>query len=61
MTARGSKDSSILRLMRRLLRREPADDVRKKVEAIRAAAKYEFPAGDIEQILSEIESGYSSK
>ncbi len=33
-------------------------DVKKKLEAIRAAALHEFPTGDIEQMLAEIESGY---
>jgi len=41
-------------------RREPVEDVDKKIAAIRAAAKYEFPAGDIEQMLEEIERGYAS-
>lgn len=29
-----------------------------KIEAIRAAAKHEFPSGDIATMLDEIESGY---
>ncbi len=29
-----------------------------KLAAIRQAAAHEFPAGDIEQMLAEIESGY---
>jgi hypothetical protein len=39
-------------------RREPTKDVEKKLEAIRAAAKYQFPVGDIDQMLDEIEQGY---
>jgi len=39
-------------------RREPVGDVGKKLEAIRAAAKHEFPTGDIEDLLAEIEQGY---
>jgi len=39
-------------------RREPVGDVSKKLEAIRAAAKHEFPTGDIEDMLAEIEKGY---
>lgn len=39
-------------------RHEPAGDVSKKLEAIRAAAKYEFPTGDIKDMLAEIEQGY---
>jgi hypothetical protein len=39
-------------------RLEPVGDVEKKLEAIRAAAKHEFPTGDIEVMLAEIERGY---
>lgn len=35
-------------------RREPVGDVEKKLTAIRAAVKYEFCAGDIETMLTEI-------
>ena len=44
-----------LRLARR---REPLRDAERKLEAVRAAAKHEFPTGEIDQILSEIERGY---
>jgi hypothetical protein len=40
------------------LRREPVGDLGKKLEIIRAAAKHEFPTGDIDTILAEIEHGY---
>ena len=39
-------------------RLEPVGDVGKKLKAIRAAAKYEFPTADIGDMLSEIEQGY---
>ena len=39
-------------------RREPTDSMAKKLAAIRAAAQHEFPTGDIETMLAEIESGY---
>ncbi len=39
-------------------RREPLGDVEKKLAAIRAAVKHEFPTGDIETMLAEIEQGY---
>jgi hypothetical protein len=42
-------------------RREPNKDVEKKLEAIRAAAKYEFPVGDIDEMLGEIEQGFLSR
>jgi hypothetical protein len=41
-------------------REEPLGDVSKKLEALRAAAKLEFPTADIEQMLTEIEQGYQS-
>ncbi len=36
--------------------RDPA----RKLAAVRAAARHDFPAADIEQMLAEIERGYSS-
>lgn len=39
-------------------RQEPGGTVAQKLQAIRAAARYEFPSGDIETMLAEIESGY---
>ena len=39
-------------------RQEPLLGLDKKLEAIRAAAKHEFPAGDIGEMLAEIERGY---
>lgn len=29
-----------------------------KIESVRSAARHEFPAGDIDAMLNEIESGY---
>jgi hypothetical protein len=42
----------------RARRSEPLGDVEKKLAAIRAAVKHEFPAGDIDTMLAEIEKGY---
>ena len=39
-------------------RREPLGDVEKKFAAVRAAVKHEFPTGDIDTMLAEIEHGY---
>ncbi len=39
-------------------RQEPLGDVEKKLAAIRAAVKHEFPTGDIDTMLAEIEQGY---
>lgn len=40
-------------------RRETAGDVEKKLQAVREAARHDFPTADIETMLSEIERGYS--
>ena len=40
-------------------RREPNTDAGKKLEVIRAAARHDFPSGDIGSMLVEIESGYA--
>ena len=41
-------------------RREPAGGVGKKLEVVRAAARHDYPSGDIESMLAEIESGYGA-
>jgi len=57
-----SRQMSIAEWVRQALalarRREPLGDVEKKLAAIRAAAKHEFPTGDIDTMLAEIERGY---
>ena len=57
-----SRQMSIAEWVRQALalarRREPLGDVEKKLAAIRAAVKHEFPTGDIETMLAEIEQGY---
>jgi len=40
--------------------REPVGGVGKKLELIRAAAGCDFPTGDIDRMLAEIERGYTS-
>ena len=44
--------------LRNALRRDPVSSVGRKTKAIRAAVRHSFPTADIEQMLSEIESGY---
>jgi hypothetical protein len=44
--------------LERARRREPSGSISKKLEVIQAAAKHDYPAGDIESMLSEIEAGY---
>jgi hypothetical protein len=40
-------------------RQETAGSMGKKLESIRIAAQQEFPAGDVDQMLAEIEAGYA--
>ena len=44
--------------LRAARRREPRQAVEQKIEAVRAAARYDFPVGEIGQVLEEIERGY---
>ncbi len=46
-----------LRLVRRS---EPSGGAGKKLEAIRAAARLEYPTADIDRMLAEIERGYGA-
>jgi hypothetical protein len=46
-----------LRLVRRS---EPSGSAGKKLDAIRAAARLEYPTADIDRMLAEIERGYSA-
>ncbi len=59
-----SRHMSIAEWVRQALelarRREPSTEFSKKLETIRAAAKHEFPVGDIDEMLAEIERGYGS-
>ena len=42
-------------------RSEPQGSMEKKVAAVRAAARHEFPTSDIDVMLAEIERGYLPK
>jgi hypothetical protein len=59
-----SRGMSIAEWVRQALqsarRREPTESLGKKLEAIRAAVKHEFPIADIDDLLAEIEQGYGS-
>jgi hypothetical protein len=45
--------------LRKARRDEPKGDISRKIESIRkASAQYRFPAGDINQMIEEIERGY---
>ena len=39
---------------------EPTVDAAKKLQVVRAAVRHVFPTGDIDQMLSEIASGYGA-
>ena len=39
---------------------EPSENLGKKLEAIRRAAQFQYPACDIDTMLAEIEKGYTS-
>ena len=58
-----SRHMSIAEWVRQALalaqRREPSSDVGKKLAAVRAAVRHDFPSGDIDSMLAEIEDGYS--
>ena len=45
----------------RARRREPSGEVAKKLAAIRAAARNNFPTADMSDMLAEIEKGYLPK
>jgi len=48
----------VRRCLRDARRLQPGRDAGRKLQAIRSAARHEFPTGDIAQMLAEIESGY---
>jgi hypothetical protein len=41
-------------------RREPLGSASKKLEVIRAATQHNYPTGDIDTMLAEIERGYGA-
>ncbi len=59
-----SRQMSIAEWVRQALalarRREPMGSVGKKLEVIRAAARHDYPVGDIDGMLAEIERGYAT-
>ncbi|HVR95923.1 MAG TPA: antitoxin [Thermoanaerobaculia bacterium] len=42
----------------RTARQQAVDERARKIEAVRTAAQYAFPTGDIEEVLADIERGY---
>lgn len=59
-----SRHMSIAEWVRQALklarRREPLGDIGKKLDVIRAATRHDYPSGDIDSMLAEIESGYGA-
>jgi len=59
-----SRRMSIAEWVRRALdlarRREPVRQVGKKLEVIRAAARFDYPTADIDRMLAQIGMGYGS-
>ena len=47
--------------LRRGRRSEPIVDADRKLDAVRAAARHDFPTADIDAMLGEIERGYLSE
>jgi hypothetical protein len=47
--------------LRSARRQAPEGDPKRKLAAVRASARHEFPTGDIGQMLAEIERGYESR
>jgi hypothetical protein len=48
----------VRQVLRRAARLEPTGDVERKLSALRAAVRHSFPTGEIDELLSDIESGY---
>ncbi len=44
--------------LRAARKREPGGDVGRKLDVVRASARYAFPTADVPQMLAEIERGY---
>jgi hypothetical protein len=48
----------VRRTLREARSRQPVHEPQWKLKAVRKAAKYSIPTGDIDQMLAEIERGY---
>lgn len=46
--------------LRKARREEPMTDAKRKIAVVREAARGAFPTADIDQVLTEIERGYST-
>ncbi len=50
----------VRRALREARSRQPVNDSEVKLKSIRHAVEYSFPTADMEQMLREIEQGYSN-
>jgi hypothetical protein len=50
----------VRRALRETRRSEPGGGIDKKLRAVRAAARHDFPTADIDEMLTEIERGYAT-
>jgi hypothetical protein len=48
----------VRKALREVRSKQPSGEPEVKLQAVRRAAKYCFPTGDVEQMLDEIERGY---
>jgi hypothetical protein len=51
----------VRRALRAARRAQPLTDAGRKLHVVRLAARHAFPAPDIDQMLAEIERGYTSE
>lgn len=58
--ARLSVSEWVRQALREARRKVPSGDADRKLQAVRAAVAYEFPTGDMDQMLREIDAGYGS-
>lgn len=49
----------VRRALRQARRQGPMQETTRKLDAVRLAARHEFPTSDIEDMLAEIERGYT--
>jgi len=50
----------VRRALRSARRAQPLSDAGRKLQVVRVATRHAFPAPDIEQMLAEIERGYTA-
>ena len=51
----------VRRALRKAAESEPSVEAGRKLEAVRAAVRYEYPTADISQMIREIEQGYTEE